>query len=231
MNLNIVTVVVVVLAVVILFQLRSVLGRRTGHERPPFDPYSRPAKVETEASEKASTLPASQENAQDEFADINEIAPVGSSLNRNLRSICRLDANFTPASFCEGVRAAYEMIMTAFANDDRQSLQNLLTREVFDGFSAAIDERNKRGEKVQFSFIATTKIEIVAANLQDGIAEITLNLCSEVISATYDEQRQLVDGDPQAVVEIHDRWTFIRDTGHANPNWLLAATDDDQEEA
>jgi len=230
MNLNIVTVVVVVLAVVILFQLRSVLGRRTGHERPPFDPYSRPTKPEGEAAEMVVNAPPPSTPPVDEFADIDEIAPQGSSLNKNLRAIRTVDPSFAPASFCEGVRAAYEMVMSAFAVGDRQTLQNLLTGEVFDGFSAAIDERDERGETVQFSFITIANLEIVAANLQDGLAEITLNLCSEVISATYDEKQQLVDGDPQAVVEIHERWTFIRDTGSGDPNWLLAATDDDQEE-
>jgi len=231
MDLNIVTVVVVILAVVILFQLRSVLGRRTGHERPPFDPYSRPTKAVNEEAEKTATAPSSQASPRDEFADIDEIVPAGNALNESLRAIRRADPNFVPAAFCEGVREAYEMIMMAFASGERQILQNLLTREVFDDFSAAIDERSERGETVQFSFITIASLEIVAANLQDDIAEITLSLCSEVISATYDEAQQLVDGDPQAVVEIHDRWTFIRDTGSADPTWLLAATDDDQEEA
>jgi len=230
MDLNIVTVVVVVLAVVILFQLRSVLGRRTGHERPPSDPYSRPVKPEVEAAERKTNASSVTKEPIDEFADIDAIAPQNSSLNKNLRAIRDVDPSFAPDSFCEGVREAYEMIMSAFAGGDKATLQNLLTNEVFDGFSAAIDERGERGETVKFSFITIANLQIVAANLQEGIAEITLSLCSEVISATYDEHDQLVDGDPQAVVEIHDRWTFIRDTGSVDPNWLLAATDDDQED-
>jgi len=230
MDLNIVTVVVVVLAVVILFQLRSVFGRRTGHERPPFDPYSRPSKTEGESVEKnISVLPTSTK-PKDDFADIDEIAAPTSQLNKNLRAIRGVDASFSPASFCEGVRAAYEMVMSAFASGDRQTLQNLLTEEVFDGFSAAIDERDERGENVEFSFITIAALDIIAANLQDGFAEITVRISSEVISATYNEQKELVDGDPHAVVEIHDCWTFIRDTGSQDPNWLLAATDDDQDE-
>jgi len=231
MDLNIVTVVVVVLAVVILFQLRSVLGRRTGHERPPSDPYSRPTKPEVEATERTARASSTPKEPIDEFADIDAIAPQNSDLNKNLRAIRAVAPSFSPTSFCEGVREAYEMIMSAFADGDKATLQNLLTSEVFDGFSAAIDERGERGETVKFSFITIADLKIVAASLQEGLAEVTLSLCSEVISATYDEHDQLVDGDPQAVVEIHDRWTFIRDTGSSDPNWLLAATDDDQEDA
>jgi len=231
MDLNIVTVVVVVLAVVILFQLRSVLGRRTGHERPPFDPYSRPSRPEAEAPEKIVSFPTTKPDPKDDFTDIDEIAPKGSSLNKSLRAIREVDVTFSPTSFCEGVRAAYEMIMSAFAAGDKSTLQNLLTQEVFDGFSAAIDEREERGETVQFSFITIAKLEIIAANIQDGMAEITVQINSEVISATYNEEKELVDGDTQAVVEIHDCWSFIRDAGSADPNWLLAATDDDQDAA
>jgi len=231
MELNIVTVVIVVLAVVILFQLRSVLGRRTGHERPPFDPYTRPSQNEAEAAEKVISVASTSAKPKDDFADIDEIAPAGTDLNKKLRAIRSVDASFSPADFCGGVRVAYEVIMVAFAAGDRQSLQNLLTQEVFDGFSAAIDERSDRGETVQFSFITLANLEIIAANLQDNIAEITVRLMSEVISATYNEGKELVDGNPQAVVEIHDCWTFIRDTGSADPTWLLAATDDDQDEA
>ena len=36
-----VTLFFLVAAVIIFIQLRSVLGRRTGSERPPFDPYSK----------------------------------------------------------------------------------------------------------------------------------------------------------------------------------------------
>mgnify|MGYP007128642382 CR=1 FL=1 len=38
---DIYTLIFLVLAVVIFFKLRSVLGQRTGTERPPFDPFAR----------------------------------------------------------------------------------------------------------------------------------------------------------------------------------------------
>ena len=41
-----VTIFFLVAAVVIFLQLRNVLGRRTGQERPPFDPYSKRETVE-----------------------------------------------------------------------------------------------------------------------------------------------------------------------------------------
>ena len=48
------TIFFLIAAVVIFFQLRNVLGRRTGNERPPFDPYT--------AARTAKDAPAKNEN-------------------------------------------------------------------------------------------------------------------------------------------------------------------------
>ena len=55
---NIYTIIFLALAVFIFLRLRSVLGRRTGRERPPYDPYSARDAVRSPASDKVVTLPA-----------------------------------------------------------------------------------------------------------------------------------------------------------------------------
>ena len=62
-------------------------------------------------------------------------------------------ANSTPQHFLTGARAAYEMIVNAFAEGDRRTLKNLLSREVYDGFEGAIIEREKRGDTVESRFV------------------------------------------------------------------------------
>jgi len=234
MSLNIVTVIVLILAVVVFIQLRSVLGRRTGNERPPFDPYSRPSKAETEVKDNVVTLP-SRGAARDEepevpdFSDIDEIAPQGEALNDSLRAIRGLDPNFSPVSFCRGASLAYEAIMDAFARGEREVLVNLLEHEVFDGFCAALDEREQRGEQIKFSFVGMKSIDIADAVLRETVAEIIVSISCEIISATYDREGTLIEGNEGEVVEIHDRWTFMRDLGNEDPNWLLCATDDDED--
>jgi len=232
MSLNIVTVIVLILAVVVFIQLRSVLGRRTGNERPPFDPYSRPSKAETEIKDNVVTLPPrgvvrDEEVEAPDFSDIDEVAPQGEALNETLRAIRGLNPDFSPASFCQGASLAYEAIMDAFARGEREVLANLLEHEVFDGFCAALDERAERGEQVKFSFVGVKSIEVVDATLRETMAEIAVSITCEVISAVYDREGSLIEGDEGEVVEVHDRWTFMRDLGDENPNWLLCATDDE----
>ncbi|MDZ7927305.1 MAG: Tim44/TimA family putative adaptor protein [Agrobacterium sp.] len=220
-----------VAAVLIFLQLRSVLGRRTGNEKPPFDPYSPRdvAKGPVTDDNKVVTLPKRPE-AEDEnrFAEADALAPVDSALNASLRELMTKDATFRPKEFLNGARMAYEMIVMGFADGDRKTLKNLLSKEVFDGFDAAISERESRGEVVKSTFVGIEKADITQAGIRDSEEQITLRIISQLISATYDKDGKLVDGDPEAVAEVDDIWTFSRDVRSRDPNWKLIATESEQ---
>jgi predicted lipid-binding transport protein (Tim44 family) len=223
------TIFFLVAAVVIFYQLRSVLGRRTGNERPPFDPYSRkPAEQETvTAPENVVSLPRRRGGAEAEtsYAAIDAFAKPGTELNKGLRAIRDIDPSFDPKTFVDGAKMAYEMIVLAYADGDRRTLKNLLSREVFDGFVAAIAEREGRSEKVQSSFVGIDKADIVSAEVKGADAYVTLRIVSELISATRDKAGEVIDGDPETVAEVKDVWTFSRDARSSDPNWKLVATE------
>jgi len=222
------TIFFMIAAVVIFLQLRNVLGRRTGNERQPFDPYSRSREqVEAEtAPENVVALPRRKgEPEPDKYAAIDAAAPAGSEVNKGLRAIRDADPSFEPKTFVEGAKMAYEMIVTAFADGDRKTLKNLLSREVYDGFVAAISEREQRSEKIQSSFVGIDKAEIVGAEMKGSEAHVTMRVVSELISATLDKSGAVIDGDPETVAEVKDVWTFARDTRSKDPNWKLAATE------
>ncbi|ADY63005.1 MULTISPECIES: Tim44/TimA family putative adaptor protein [Rhizobium/Agrobacterium group] len=220
-----------VAAVLIFLQLRSVLGRRTGNEKPPFDPYTPRdvAKGPVTDDNKVVTLPKRSE-AEDEnrFAEADALAPVDTALNTSLRELMTKDPTFRPKEFLNGARMAYEMIVMGFADGDRKTLKNLLSKEVFDGFEAAISERESRGEVVKSTFVGIEKADITQAGIRDSEEQITLRIVSQLISATYDKDGKLVDGDPDAVAEVDDIWTFSRDVRSRDPNWKLIATESEQ---
>jgi len=228
------TIFFLVAAVVIFFQLRNVLGRRTGNERPPFDPYTpaRTAKdVPAGKSENVVSLPrkrAAGEPAEDIYAAIDAFAKPGTELNKGLRAIKDADPSFEPKGFVDGAKMAYEMIVMAYADGDRKTLKNLLSREVFDGFVAAIADREAKSEKIQSSFVGIDKAEIVSAEVKNGEANVTLRIVSELISATKNKAGEVIDGDPEAVSEVKDVWTFARDTRSRDPNWKLVATEEEE---
>jgi predicted lipid-binding transport protein (Tim44 family) len=225
------TIFFLVAAVVIFYQLRNVLGRRTGSERPPFDPYTagrnRAGQTPAETPENVVSLPRRKpgEAPADNFAVIDAFAKPGTDLNKGLRAIREADPTFDPNTFSDGAKMAYEMIVMAYADGDRKTLKNLLSRDVFDGFVAAINEREAKSEKIQSSFVGIDKAEIVAAEMKGTEAHVTLRIVSELISATRDSAGVVIDGDPETVAEVKDVWTFARDTRSRDPNWKLVATE------
>lgn len=105
----------------------------------------------------------------------------------------------------------------------------MLSREVYDGFDAAIGEREARGEKVKSTFVGIDKAEITHAETKGSEAQITVRIASQLISATYDKADVLIEGDAENVAEVNDVWTFARDTRSRDPNWKLVATESEHE--
>lgn len=240
---DIYTLIFLVLAVVIFWKLRGVLGQRTGSERPPFDPFTRKSAndaggkpldarpVEVRQGDKVIPMPRrdgvdAPAATVDVVADrISPYAPEGSPLATALAAIMAADRNFDPKQFLDGARTAYEMIVTAFAEGDRKALKPLLGREVYDGFAGAITEREQRGETVEFNFVGIDKAELVDAAMKGKSAQVTARFVSKLVSATRNKAGEVVDGDPVVVADVTDIWTFARDTSSRDPNWLLVATE------
>lgn len=220
-----------VAAVLIFLQLRSVLGRRTGNEKPPFDPYSPKDLAKGPGSEDSKVVTLQRKgdtDGENRYAAVDAYAKPETELNAKLRAVVNADQSFEPKEFLNGARMAYEMIVMAFAEGDRKTLKGLLSREVFDGFSAAITEREQRGETVKSTFVGIEKADIVQAAAKDSEVQITVRILSQLISATFAKDGSVVDGDAETVGEVNDLWTFSRDVRSRDPNWKLVATESEQ---
>ena len=233
---DIYTIIFLALAVFIFFRLRSVLGQRTGRERPPYDPYSARDAVRSPANnDKIVTLPqrpaepaASRPPAEpspppaDRWKDVAE---AGSSVAAGLDAIVAADPSFDAKHFVTGARAAYEMIVTAFAEGDSRQLRSLLSREVYDGFDAAIGERESRGETAETRFVSIDGSTITAAELRARTAQITVRFVSKLISVTRGRTGNVIDGNAEKVTDVTDVWTFAREVASRDPNWKVIATE------
>jgi predicted lipid-binding transport protein (Tim44 family) len=234
---DIYTIIFLALAVFIFLRLRSVLGQRTGRERPPYDPYSARDVVRSPASDKVVTLPPRPtaeaaprpvEVAQPSAERWKDIAENGSPAAAGLDAIAAADPGFDAKHFITGARAAYEMIVTAFAGGDRRQLRSLLSREVFDGFDAAITERETRGETAETRFVSIDGSTITGAELRNRTAQITVRFVSKLVSATRDRSGNVIDGNAEKVTDVTDVWTFARDISSRDPNWKVVATETGQ---
>jgi predicted lipid-binding transport protein (Tim44 family) len=230
---DIYTIIFLALAVFIFLRLRSVLGQRTGRERPPYDPYSsardaiRPA-----PGDKVVALPGrapdtgkSAEPAEPAADRWKGIAEPSSALAAGLDAIVREDKSFDPKHFLVGARAAYDMIVTAYAAGDRRQLKGLLGREVYEGFENAIKEREQRGEAVETRFVSIDGADLTAAEMRGKTAQLTVRFQSQLVSVTRAKDGAVIDGNPDKVTEVTDVWTFARDVSSRDPNWKLVATE------
>jgi predicted lipid-binding transport protein (Tim44 family) len=228
--LDLTTIAILVVAVLVLLRLRSVLGRRTGNERSRLDPYTAPDAAPSNDRDNVVTLPRAQEQPaeterQRQSVD-NRIGVAGAGAAMEpLRQIAEADATFDTGSFLNGAKAAYEMIVTAYAKGDRETLHNLLSPEVYDSFNAVISEREAQGETTEFSFVGLSSADIVDAQLSGRIAHLTVRFVSDLVTAVRDRAGNVVEGDLKAVRQVTDIWTFSRDISSPNPNWHLVATD------
>jgi predicted lipid-binding transport protein (Tim44 family) len=209
--------VLAMVAGIILFRLYSVLGRRTGNERESADKgrwsglpgtASRP----TTREENVVTLPQRAGSKSDD--------PV----QQGLVEIKLVDRTFETEHFLSGARKAYEMIVTAYAAGDRATLRPLLSDEVYSAFESAISEREKQSEKTTFSFKDFSSAKIVHAELKKRTAEITVEFSVQYVSSTSDAAGTVIEGNPDTPRDVIDHWTFARDTGANDPNWILVAT-------
>ena len=230
---DIYTIIFLALAVFIFFRLRSVLGQRTGRERPPYDPYSARDAVRSPAGDKVITLPPRPaeaparpaEAAQPQAERWKDIAESGSAVAAGLDAIVAADSSFDAKHFITGARAAYEMIVTAFAEGDRRQLRSLLSREVYDGFDAAIGERESRGETAESRFVSIDGSTVTAAELRTRTAQITVRFVSKLISVTRGRTGNVIDGNAEKVTDVTDVWTFAREVSSRDPNWKVVATE------
>jgi predicted lipid-binding transport protein (Tim44 family) len=238
-NIDILTLIALLVTVFVVIKLRGALGRRTPDEDQAR--YERQAKArearEAAAGDKVVTLPRrQQERADDAGHQDGETektveeritlrgATVIESTRDDLRRIAEHDKSFDAEHFLNGAKQAYEMIVTAFAEGNRDMLQNLLSQDVYEGFADAMDDRDSRGEKVDQSFVGINKCDITDAVLDGSEVSVTLKFVSQLITATMNSAGEVISGDPQKIHEMTDIWTFARDTRDQDPNWRLIAT-------
>jgi predicted lipid-binding transport protein (Tim44 family) len=208
------------IAVFLVLRLRSVLGRRTGREPRHDRMMRRPG--------------APADNIGDNVVAVgNRTAPLppplvtatpSDAIAMGIARIHDADQGFDPTHFIEGARAAFAMIVAAFAAGDKVRLRPLLNDDVYQPFATAIDERGAARETLETRILGLKATNIVEAGLAGRIARVTVKFVSDQINVLRAHDGSVVDGDPDHGIEKTDFWTFARDTRSTDPNWVLVAT-------
>ena len=125
--------------------------------------------------------------------------------------------------FLKGAKIAYETIITDFSDNDNKLIASkpLLSKEIYNQFNDALQERDKRGHYAEITFIGINTADIKEHKKSNSILQVTVDFVSEVITCIRDKEKKIISGDPEKIKKIYDTWVFSRDIKSNNPNWKL----------
>ncbi len=206
------------IAAFVLFRLKSVIGTRSGYEAPP-DYQKRDS-----AAQAGRPDPVAE--AEDDADEAGLGRPIPENAKPALAAMREAEPEFSLGVFLDGARGAYEMILMAYEAGDRDTLRGLLEPDVYAAFEGVIAEREAAGLEVDARFIGVRDLRLEGAGFDraTGEGELTLRFVGELVTAVYDAEGRVVEGDPNEVRRQTDVWTFARRMGGRDPNWLLSAT-------
>jgi predicted lipid-binding transport protein (Tim44 family) len=176
----------------IILRLRSILGRKTGHE----------SKVYPSFEEKRFNIPK------------NEVKP----MKQNHDVLEGKDKK----EFLKGAEIAYETILTAFANGEVKKLRDLLTPTMNNNFSDAIEARNSEKIKSEFTFIGMKESSVEKYEKINDVLFATVRFVAEVISVKKDKNDKIIEGNPDKIKFVTDIWKFTKNIKKNSPNWYLS---------
>lgn len=206
------------LAGFIALRLYSVLGRRTGHEKPVSDPF-RPARPEMSRPTAA--------RAEPEALMIPELpADLDPAVKDGLTAVMAADRQFEVERFLGASRQAYAIVLESFWAGRMDDMHDLVSDEVQAQFEMALAQRKADGTSLDNKLLGIQKSDIIAATMNGTMAEVTVRFDAEILAVTRDGEGRIVAGDPNDAIETHDLWTFSRHTGSADPAWLLVDVDE-----
>ena len=132
----------------------------------------------------------------------------------------------TQKEFLKGAEIAYETIITDFSDSDNKLIASkpLLSKKIFDQFKEALEERERRGQFAEITFIGIKSALVKSYKKVENSFEVTVDFVSEIITCVKDKEKKIISGDSEKIKTVYDTWVFSRDLKSNNPNWLLIDT-------
>ena len=201
-----------VIAVLLVLRLRSVLGQKTGYE---------------DQSRGKETAERFEQKPIPIRPDVQDAANDGHGMD----ALRRAEPSFSEAQFLDGARAAFGIILSAYAEGDIAQLKRLLSYDLLQSFTQSIQQRASDGEALSITIEDISHVSILNAQVFDNIASVTVDFHSTQTRMITDEGGNVIEDDGAGKLELVDIWTFERDLTLSDPNWKLAETESPEDEA
>ena len=201
-----------VIAVLLVLRLRSVLGQKTGYE---------------DQSRGKETAERFEQKPIPIRPDVQAAANDGHGMD----ALRRAEPSFSEAQFLDGAKAAFGIILSAYAEGDMAQLKRLLSYDLLQSFTQSIQQRASDGEALSMTIEDISHVSILNAQVFDNIASVTVDFHSTQTRMITDEGGNVIDDEGTGKLELVDIWTFERDLTLSDPNWKLAETESPEDEA
>ena len=201
-----------VIAVLLVLRLRSVLGQKTGYE---------------DQSRGKETAERFEQKPIPVRPDVQAAANDGHGMD----ALRRAEPSFSEAQFLDGARAAFGIILSAYAEGDIAQLKRLLSYDLLQNFTQSIQQRASDGEALSITIEDISHFSILNAQVFDNIASVTVDFHSTQTRMITDEGGNVIEDEGTGKLELVDIWTFERDLTLSDPNWKLAETESPEDEA
>ena len=201
-----------VIAVLLVLRLRSVLGQKTGYE---------------DQSRGKETAERFEQKPIPIRPDVQDAANDGHGMD----ALRRAEPSFSEAQFLDGARAAFGIILSAYAEGDIAQLKRLLSYDLLQSFTQSIQQRASDGEALSITIEDISHVSILNAQVFDNIASVTVDFHSSQTRMITDEGGNVIEDEGTGKLELVDIWTFERDLTLSDPNWKLAETESPEDEA
>ena len=195
-----------VIAVLLVLRLRSVLGQRTGYDEQP----QRDSRFDANSADVISIDSGRR-------ADIAE--------GHGMAALKKADRQFSEKQFLTGAAAAFEMILSAYADGDIAKLKRLLGYDLLQSFTQSIQQRASDGESLAITLDELRDAKIVDAKVFDNVASVTVEFQSTQTRMLTDSDDNSIEDEDTGTRDLIDIWTFERDLTLDDPNWKLAETE------
>lgn len=201
-----------VIAVLLVLRLRSVLGQKTGYE---------------DQSRGKETAERFEQKPIPFRPDVQAAANDGHGMD----ALRRAEPSFSEAQFLDGAKAAFGIILSAYAEGDIAQLKRLLSYDLLQSFTQSIQQRASDGEALSITIEDISHVSILNAQVFDNIASVTVDFHSTQTRMITDEGGNVIEDEGTGKLELVDIWTFERDLTLSDPNWKLAETESPEDEA
>ena len=194
----------IILASIVFMKLNSVLGSKG------------------DGNDEGRQINVNEKIIADEDPSLKSVSINVKEDQSNIHQIREIDSRFEINSFLEGAKAAYEMIVEAFASGDIKSVKTLLDKDLYTIFNTEIQARSKSNAHDILRIMSVDKYAITETNIEKNIANITVRFESLFLSTKYNE-KNVIQEDATEEILIRELWTFQRNLKSANPNWKVVS--------